>query len=56
VILTRELERDILYFLKEVGADLGNKNIAGKFDGYTEAWIKESYPVSSLENLLEKVI
>lgn len=54
-VLAKELERDILRFLKEVGADLGNKNIAGKFDGYTETWVEESYPIPSLKNLLEKV-
>lgn len=50
--LARDREQSILHALKNLGADLGNKNIAGRFDGYTEAWVEESYPAKSLVELV----
>ena len=49
---TRDQERSILKSLKSFGAQVGNKGIAGNFSGYTESWIYESYPVSSLKELI----
>lgn len=51
----RNYETEILRFLRRSGADIGNKDIAGKFNGYTEAWVKESYPVGSLKELLSLI-
>lgn len=48
----RYLETSILRALKERGADLGNHTIAGKFDGYTEAWSITSNSVKSLKELI----
>ena len=48
-------EQGIRKALKRVGADLGNKDIAGRFDGYTEAWVEESYPAKSLSELIELI-
>jgi hypothetical protein len=31
------------------------EDIAGKFDGFTEAWIEESFPVRSLRELMNFV-
>ena len=50
--LAREWERDILLMLKAKGADLSNENIAGKFDGYTEAWSKSTFAVKSIKELM----
>ena len=38
--------------LQEKGADLSNEKIAGKFDGYSEAWTKETFPVNSIKELM----
>ncbi len=47
----RKWETLILKALKANGADLANHKIAGKFDGYTEAWSRSTYPAKSLEDL-----
>ena len=41
--------------LKAKGADLSNAKIAGKFDGYSEAWTKDSLTVTSFKQLLDWV-
>jgi uncharacterized Zn-finger protein len=51
----RRDEKEILRFLHRNGADVGNAGIAGKFDGYTECWVEETYPVKSLQELLNAV-
>lgn len=51
-LLTRNLETAILRMLKTRGADLSNEKIAGKFDGYSEAWSKSTFEVSSLKELM----
>jgi hypothetical protein len=51
-ILTRQLEKAILQMLKKKGADLSNEKIAGKFDGYSEAWTKATFPVDSIKKLM----
>ena len=51
--LTQRWEASILKMLKSNGADLSNQNIAGKFDGYTEAWSKSTFPVKSIKELMQ---
>ena len=50
--LARELEKSILEMLRTKGADLGNIHIAGKFDGYSEAWSKATFEVKSIKELM----
>jgi hypothetical protein len=50
--LTQQWETAILQMLKAKGADLSNSNIAGKFDGYSEAWSKSTFPVKSIKELM----
>ena len=45
-------ETAILRMLKAKGADLSNSKIAGKFDGYSEAWSKSIFPVKSIKELM----
>lgn len=45
-------ENSILKMLKAKGADLSNANVAGKFDGYTEAWSKVTFEVNSIRELM----
>jgi hypothetical protein len=51
--LTQQWETAILRMLKAKGADLSNKEIAGKFDGYSEAWSKSTFPVKSIKELMK---
>lgn len=51
----QDLETDILRFLKKSGAKLGDASVAGKFDGYSEAWIKSTYPAKSIKELLSAI-
>jgi len=51
--LTQQWETAILQMLKAKGADLSNKEIAGKFDGYSEAWSKLTFPVKSIKELMK---
>ena len=50
--LTQQWETAILRMLKGKGADLSNSKIAGKFDGYSEAWSKSTFPVKSIKELM----
>jgi DNA-directed RNA polymerase subunit RPC12/RpoP len=50
--LAREVETAILEMLKAKGADLANEKIAGKFDGYSEAWSKSTFVVGSIKELM----
>jgi hypothetical protein len=52
--LTHEWETGILRMLRNSGADLANKSIAGKFDGYTEAWSKSKFSASSIRQLMDQ--
>jgi hypothetical protein len=54
-LIARDWETSILQMLKRHGATLASGEVAGKFDGYTEAWIMASFPASSLHELMEKV-
>ena len=53
--LTQELERLSLEALKRRGAILGRKGSIEKFDGYTEAWTKQSLNVTSIKQILDWV-
>ena len=50
--LTKKWEKAILRMLKANGADLANEKIAGKFDGYSEAWSKSTFEVNSIKELM----
>jgi hypothetical protein len=50
--LTHQWETAILRMLKAKGADLSNSKIAGKFDGYSEAWSKSTFEVKSIKELM----
>ncbi len=50
--LTQQWETAILRMLKAKGADLSNEKIAGKFDGYSEAWSKSTFVVKSIKELM----
>ncbi len=50
--LTQQWETAILRMLKAKGADLSNAKIAGKFDGYSEAWSKSKFEVNSIKELM----
>ncbi len=50
--LTLNWETDILRMLKAKGADLSNSKIAGKFDGYSEAWSKSTFEAKTLMELM----
>lgn len=51
--LAKQWERAILQMLKAKGADLSNREIAGKFDGYSEAWSKSTFEVNSIKELMQ---
>jgi hypothetical protein len=53
--LARQWETDILRMLRKKNAMVGGTDIAGKFTGYTESWMKHSYPASSLKELMNLV-
>jgi hypothetical protein len=48
----RKWETSILAMLRAQKADLGNIKIAGKFEGYSEAWSKSTFPVKSIKELM----
>ncbi len=50
--LAQQWETAILRMLKAKGADLSNSKIAGKFDGYSEAWSKATFTVKSIKELM----
>lgn len=54
-LLAQDWETDLLRFLKRNGARLGPIEVAGKFDGYSEAWTKDSFNMTSLKELMDKV-
>ena len=51
-LLTQHWETSILRMLRAKGADLSNSSIAGKFDGYSEAWSKSTFEVDSIQSLM----
>jgi hypothetical protein len=52
-LATQNLETSLLRMLRARGAKLSPKEVVGKFDGYSEAWIESTYPVVSLTSLIE---
>lgn len=50
--LTQEWETSILRMLRAKVADLSNSSIVGKFDGYSEAWSKSTFPTDSIQTLM----
>ena len=42
-------------YLKKNGARLGPKEVAGKFDGYSEAWLKVNFEMKSLVMLMNQI-
>ncbi len=52
-LLTQDWETAILRMLRKNGADLSNSSIAGKFDGYSEAWSKSKFEARSLRELMD---
>jgi hypothetical protein len=50
--LTQQWETAILQMLKAKGADLSNAKIAGKFDGYSEAWSKTTFEAKSIKEFM----
>ena len=54
-LIAREWETSILKMLKRHGAKLASENLAGKFDGYTEAWLASSFEAKSLQELIDIV-
>lgn len=55
-LIVRQWETSILRMLKRNGAELSPADVAGKFDGYTESWILESFPAKSLRELIDRVL
>ena len=53
--LAQQLETAILHAAERRGAVLGHKADIEKFDGYTEAWTKDSLKVTSFKQLLDWV-
>jgi hypothetical protein len=53
--LTSDLETGILRSLKARGAVFANKTHRQKFDGWSEAWLVSTVPVSSIKELLDLV-
>lgn len=51
--LAQQWETGILRMLKFKGADLANPKIAGKFDGYSEAWSINKFQVYSIRELMD---
>jgi hypothetical protein len=51
--LTQQWETAILRMLKAKGADLSNSEIAGKFDGYSEAWSQSTFEAKSIKKLMK---
>ena len=51
-LLTMNLETSLLRMLKGIGADVGTEKVAGKFDGYSEAWTQVSFKAENIVDLL----
>lgn len=54
-LIAQEWETDMLRFLKKKGAKLGPKEVAGKFDGYSEAWLKVNFEMTGLNQLMDLI-
>lgn len=54
-LIAQEWETDMLRFLKKSGAKLGPKEVVGKFDGYSEAWLQVNFEMKSLVQLMNLI-
>ena len=54
-LIAQEWETDMLRFLKKSGAKLGPKEVVGKFDGYSEAWLRENFELKNLVQLMDAI-
>lgn len=54
-LIAQEWETDMLRFLKKSGAKLGPKEVVGKFDGYSEAWLQVNFEMKSLVQLMNAI-
>ena len=52
-LLAQKWETAILRMLKVNGADLANRKIVGKFDGYSEAWSRSKFMAKSIGELMK---
>jgi hypothetical protein len=52
-LITRKWEVSILDMLKNSGARFLTGKEIGKFSGYTEAWTKATFPVYSINHLMQ---
>lgn len=50
--VTKRWEQDILAALRDRGVNLGPEQIAGRFSGYTESWIRDDFPAQTLKELM----
>lgn len=53
--VAREWEQSILKAIRARGVQTGPRHIAGKFDGYTESWVKSELKSGHLGDLMELV-
>lgn len=54
-LIAREWETSILRMLKRHDAIFAPQEVAGKFDGYTEAWLAGSFHAKSVRDLMDTV-
>jgi predicted GIY-YIG superfamily endonuclease len=54
-VLAQDLERRCLHALKKRGANFSNRSGVKKFDGYSEAWTKDSLDITGFKQLLDWV-
>ena len=52
---TYRWEQDILLYLISTNADFVAGEIQGKFTGFTESWIQDSHPITSIKMLMDEV-
>ena len=53
--VAREWEQSILQALRKNGVATGPEHIAGRFDGFSEAWVQEERPAGMLVELMRLV-
>ena len=54
-LIAQEWETTMLHYLKKSGAKLGPKEVVGKFDDYSEAWLKDNFEMKSVTQLMEAI-
>jgi hypothetical protein len=48
-----ELEAKWLAYLREINAQQGIENVAGKFDGYSESWFEDKLSIRSINQIIK---